>query len=93
MKRHAILFGSPCKPGWCAASALLAVLVIGVFVALILALAALQRATKEEARSKEVTASALMLEKLVLDVDAGVRGFVITGGTPSFSRGRTSRQE
>ena len=53
-----------------AASALLAALVIGVFVALILALSALREATKQEARSKEVTASALMLEKLVLDLGA-----------------------
>ena len=62
-----------------AASTVLAVLVIGVFVALILALSALQAATKQEARSKEVTASALMLEKLVLDVESGVRGYALTG--------------
>jgi signal transduction histidine kinase len=61
-----------------AASAVLAGIVIGVFVALILAISALQTATKQEARSKDVNASALMLEKLVLDVDAGVRGFVNT---------------
>jgi signal transduction histidine kinase len=61
-----------------AASAVLAVLVIGVFVALILALSALRAATKQEARSKEVTVAALGLEKLVLDVDTGVRGYVIT---------------
>ena len=62
-----------------AASAVLAALVIGVFVALILAISALQAATKQEARSKEVTASALMLEKLVLDVETGVRGYALTG--------------
>ncbi|MEP6908986.1 MAG: ATP-binding protein [Actinomycetota bacterium] len=63
-----------------AASAVLAVLVVGVFLALILALAALRTATKQEARSNEVTASALRLEKLVLDVHTGVRAYVITGG-------------
>ena len=62
-----------------AASAVLAALVIGVFVALILAISALQAATKQEARSKEVTASALMLEKLVLDVESAVRGYALTG--------------
>ena len=62
-----------------AASAILAVLVIGVFVAMILAVSALRDATKQEARSKEVTNTALMLEKLVLDVDTGIRGYVITG--------------
>jgi signal transduction histidine kinase len=67
-----------------AASAVLAVLVIGVFVAMILAVSALQTATNQEARSKEVTNSALMLEKLVLDVDTGIRGYVITGGERKF---------
>jgi signal transduction histidine kinase len=67
-----------------AASAVLAVLVIGVFVAMILAVSALQKATKQEARSKEVSNSALMLEKLVLDVDTGIRGYVITGGKKKF---------
>jgi signal transduction histidine kinase len=62
-----------------AASAVLAGIVIGVFVALILAISALQTATKQEARSKEATARALMLEKLVLDIDTGIRGYVITG--------------
>ena len=46
---------------------------------MILAISALQAATKQEARSKEVTASALMLEKLVLDVESGVRGYALTG--------------
>ena len=67
-----------------AASAILAAIVIGVFVALILAISALQAATKQEKRSKEVTESALMLEKLVLDVDTGIRGYVITGGERRF---------
>jgi len=62
-----------------AGSALLAMLVGGVFVALILALSALREATKQEARSKNVTTAALSLQKLVLDVDTGVRGFVLTG--------------
>lgn len=67
-----------------AASAILAVLVIGVFVAMILAVSALREATRHEARSKEVTNTALMLEKLVLDVDTGIRGYVITGGEKKF---------
>jgi signal transduction histidine kinase len=67
-----------------AASAILAVLVIGVFVAMILAVSALRGATRHEARSKEATNTALMLEKLVLDVDTGIRGYVITGGEKKF---------
>jgi len=66
------------------ASAVLAVIVIGVFVAMILAISALREATRHEARSREVTNSALMLEKLVLDVDTGIRGYVITGGKKKF---------
>jgi signal transduction histidine kinase len=61
-----------------AASALLAVLVVGVFVALILALSALREASKQEERSKDVTTAALGVQKLVLDVDTGVRGYVLT---------------
>jgi len=66
-----------------AASAVLALLVIGVFVALILAVSAARTATKEEARSKNVTTSALQLEKLILDLEAGLRGYVLTGN-PHF---------
>jgi signal transduction histidine kinase len=61
------------------ASVLLAALVVGVFVALILAVSAARDATNDEARSKNVTASALVLEKLVLDLEAGLRGYVLTG--------------
>jgi signal transduction histidine kinase len=64
-----------------AASALLAVVVVGVFVALILALAAAREATKHEARSKDVTAAALRLEKPVFDLETGIRFFVLTGKT------------
>jgi signal transduction histidine kinase len=61
------------------ASAVLAILVVSVFVALILALSAVREATKQEARSKDVTASALRLENLVLDLETGLRGFAYTG--------------
>jgi signal transduction histidine kinase len=61
------------------ASAALAVLVAAVFVALILAISTLREATDEEAQSKDVTAAALELEKLVLDSQTGLTGFTITG--------------
>jgi signal transduction histidine kinase len=64
-----------------AASAVLALLVIGVFVALVLAASAARTATNEEARSKNVTTSALQLQKLVLDLETGLRGYVLTGNT------------
>jgi signal transduction histidine kinase len=55
------------------ASITLAAIVIGVFVALILALSALHNANKQEARSKKVTASALTLDGLVLSLETRVR--------------------
>lgn len=66
-----------------AASTVVALLVGAVFVGLILALSALRTATEEETRSKDVTVATLELENLVLDVDAGLRGYVITG-KPQF---------
>ena len=62
-----------------AASTVLALVVVGVFIALILALAALREARDKEEQSKQVTASALGLERLVLDIESGLRGYVITG--------------
>ena len=51
-----------------AASSLLALLVVAVFVGLLLALSALRAARQDEARSKDVTVATLELQKLVLDV-------------------------
>jgi signal transduction histidine kinase len=61
------------------ASAVLALLVAGVFAILIQAVASLNDATDREAHAKDVTAATLRLEKLVLDLETGVRGFIITG--------------
>src|SRR4029453_3016488 len=55
------------------ASITLAAIVIGVFVALILALSALHNANKQEARSKKVTASALTLDRRVLTLETAPR--------------------
>ncbi len=60
------------------ASLALAAIVVGVFVATILAVSAARTATKQEARSKDLTVAALNLEKLVLDVQNGVRGYAYT---------------
>jgi signal transduction histidine kinase len=75
-----------------AASAVLAVLVIGVFVALVLAVSAARTATNEEARSKNVTTSALQLEGLVLELEAGVRGYVLTGD-PDFIQSNPLKEQ
>jgi signal transduction histidine kinase len=76
-----------------AASVVLAVLVIGVFVALVLAASAARTATKEEARSKNVTTSALQLQKLVLDLEAGLRGYVLTGDTEFLQPYTTAKRQ
>jgi signal transduction histidine kinase len=60
------------------ASIALAAIVVGVFVATILAVSAARTATHQEARSKNLSVAALRLEKLVLDVENGVRGYALT---------------
>jgi signal transduction histidine kinase len=61
-----------------AASLVLAALVAAVFAVLVLASSNLRSAASREARSKDVTVQTLALEKLVLDVETAVRGFVLT---------------
>lgn len=62
-----------------AASVVLAVLVATVFVVLIQAVSALNDANQREAETKDVRAATLELEKLVIDLENGLRGFVISG--------------
>ncbi|MGH2921234.1 MAG: ATP-binding protein [Gaiellaceae bacterium] len=66
-----------------AASAVLALLVAAAFAILLLALSALREANREEAQSRDLTVEALTVQKLVVDVETGLRGYVITG-TESF---------
>jgi signal transduction histidine kinase len=62
-----------------AGSALLALFVAVAFGVLLYAVSTLDDATVRERHAKEVTAQTLQLEKLVLDLDTGLRGFVLTG--------------
>jgi signal transduction histidine kinase len=62
-----------------AGSALLALLVAVAFGVLVVAVTTLDDATKRERHAKAVTAETLQLERLVLDLDTGLRGFVLTG--------------
>ena len=64
-----------------AGSAVLALLVAAAFGVLVFAVTSLDDATKRERHAKAVTAQTLQLEKLVLDLDTGLRGFVLTGKT------------
>lgn len=60
------------------ASAILATLVAAAFAALILAVDAQRGATAREHRSNDVTVATLQVEKLVVDVETGIRGFTVT---------------
>ena len=62
-----------------AGSALLALLVAAAFGVFIFAVRTLDDATKRERHTKAVSAETLQLERLVLDLDTGLRGFVLTG--------------
>jgi signal transduction histidine kinase len=62
-----------------AASAALALLVAAVFLTLIFALSTSRDANEAEQKSKDITVSALGVEKLVLDMESGLRGYVISG--------------
>ena len=60
------------------ASAVLGALVVAAFALLVVAISALRDATRHEARAKDVTASTLVLERIVLDLETGLRGLVIS---------------
>jgi signal transduction histidine kinase len=60
------------------ASAVLALVVASVFAVLIQAVAALNDATSQEAHAKDVTLATLRLEKLYIDLETGLRGFILT---------------
>jgi signal transduction histidine kinase len=66
------------------ASVVLAALVTGIFAVLILAVRALDDAREREAHSKDVTAATVVVEKLVIDLETGLRGFVLSGGNQRF---------
>ena len=61
------------------ASGLLAIVIGAVLVGLLLAISTLRGATKAEGRSKDVSLAAVNLEKNVLDLETGVRGYVLSG--------------
>jgi signal transduction histidine kinase len=60
------------------ASIVLAVIVGSAFAALVVAVSAQRQAIDREARSSEVTASALRLQGLVADIESNWRGLILT---------------
>jgi signal transduction histidine kinase len=75
------------------ASAVLALLVGAAFTALILAVSAQREATDREARSRDVTAAALQLEKLVSDIESSFLSFSLTGAERSLDIYRAAQQQ
>ena len=75
------------------ASVVLAVLVGLVLLGLLLAISSLRDATNREVRAKGVVTSAVSVEKLVLDLQTGVRGFVLTGDERTLAPYRSARRE
>ena len=75
------------------ASAALALLVGAAFTALILAVSAQREATDREARSKEVSAASLQLEKLVSDIESSFLGYTVTGVESSLEGYRSASKE
>ena len=75
------------------ASAALALLVGAAFTVLILAVSAQRDAVAREARSKDVIAASLRLEKLVSDVESGFLTFAVTGREGSLEAYRAARRE
>ncbi len=75
------------------ATVLVGGLVATVFIVMLLAVSELRKAERREARSKDVTVATLALEKLVLDMQSGVRGFVFTGSDRLLAPLTTSRRQ
>ncbi|MEX2210511.1 MAG: response regulator [Gaiellaceae bacterium] len=76
-----------------AASGLLALVVGAVFAALLFAVGDLREATSEARRSDQVLAGAHELERLVLDLETGQRGYVITGAARFLEPWNAARRE
>ncbi len=76
------------------ASVVLALIVAAAFGALIFAVSAQRDATKRETRSREVTGEVLRVEKLVVDMETGVRGLIISNNNRAYlDPYRTAQQE
>jgi signal transduction histidine kinase len=75
------------------ASAVVALLVGGGFAVLIHALSTLDDVRDQEARSKEIQASALALQKVVVDLETGLRNFTLSGDDRFLAPYRNARRE
>jgi signal transduction histidine kinase len=89
-RMHARLSSFPLAARLLIASCVLAALVAGVFLLLVVAVSTLRDATEREAHAKDVVTSAVKTEKLVLDLETGLRGLQ-TAGLRGLRPGDTER--
>jgi signal transduction histidine kinase len=75
------------------ASALLAALLAAVFVVLFAAVLSSRDATRGEERAKHLTEATLELERLVLELETGLRGLALTGNTEFLQPWTRARRE
>jgi signal transduction histidine kinase len=75
------------------ASALLAALLGAVFVVLFAAVVSSRDATRGEERARDLTEETFTIERLVLDADTGVQGFVVTQDERFLQRWRSARRQ
>ena len=71
----------------------LAAFVAFIFVVLVLTVSDLSDAASREARAKDVVTDLVSLQKLVVDVDAGARGYAVTHDRTFLKRWQDARSE
>jgi len=76
-----------------AASVLLALLVAGSFVFLLLSIGDIRGADRRSVKSQEVLVAANQLERLLLDLETGQRGFFLTGQERFLEPWNAARRE
>jgi signal transduction histidine kinase len=74
------------------ASVVIAILVSGAFAVLLVAMSDLRGSTNAQARSKDVTAATLGLERVVNELEANLRAFVISGNDRFLRPWRQARE-
>src|SRR5689334_20426421 len=80
------------RPPLFTALALIAIVVSGMFVTMVETVRSLEAISQQNRRATDMTQSTLQLERIVVDLETGVRGYMLTND-PNFlepyERGRT----
>src|SRR3954452_11644901 len=74
-----------------AALGLVAVVIVGMFATMVVTVRSLDATSKAQLRNSEMTRSTLQLERTVVDLETGVRGYMLTDDTKflePYERGR-----